>query len=277
MTMPRFFKSTAQTVVIAAAYYAFGYLGLKLGVPPISASAVWPAAGIALGAVLLWEKRVLPGLWLGAILINLHWWYEADHPARSILLALTAGVAVLLQAQAGAGLLRRKTDTPCTLATGEDMLWFLLIGGASSLISAALCILMMTCTGTLKSADVVTSGLTWWVGDALGTFTLTPLMLIAFGRPRALWRSRVLPVGLPMMACMVFVVIFFFLARDSQPILIGWIILVNGFMLTSLLGAFLLALTGHTHAVEKEVANIVSAASQGNKPWRGNIGGCDKF
>src|SRR5215475_8176089 len=60
----------ARTLLVAIAYYAAGRLGLLLAIPPGYASAFWPAAGIALAAVLIWGNRVWPGISLASFLAN---------------------------------------------------------------------------------------------------------------------------------------------------------------------------------------------------------------
>jgi len=43
---------------VAGAYFVAGKLALQMAIPPGYATAVWPAAGIALGAVLWYGPRV---------------------------------------------------------------------------------------------------------------------------------------------------------------------------------------------------------------------------
>ena len=59
-----------QVILLAAAYLAAAWIGLAFAIPPGNATAVWPASGIALAAVLLLGMRVWPGVWLGALLAN---------------------------------------------------------------------------------------------------------------------------------------------------------------------------------------------------------------
>ncbi|MFZ4860311.1 MAG: MASE1 domain-containing protein [Desulfuromonadaceae bacterium] len=59
--------STARlTVCIAPAYALLGALGLMLAIGPGYASPIFPAAGLALVAALLFSRRALPGIWLGS-------------------------------------------------------------------------------------------------------------------------------------------------------------------------------------------------------------------
>jgi integral membrane sensor domain MASE1 len=65
-------RSLIQVILLAAAYLAAAAVGLMgFAVEPARvATAVWPASGIALAAILLLGTRVWPGVWLGALLAN---------------------------------------------------------------------------------------------------------------------------------------------------------------------------------------------------------------
>jgi integral membrane sensor domain MASE1 len=60
----------AMVSIIATAYWAIGKLALLLAIPPGYATAVWPPAGIALAAFLVYGTRVWPGVVLGSFLVN---------------------------------------------------------------------------------------------------------------------------------------------------------------------------------------------------------------
>src|SRR5438046_10281597 len=57
--------------ILTAVYFIAGKLGLMLASLHASASPVWPAAGIALGALLVLGYRVWPAIFVGAFLVNL--------------------------------------------------------------------------------------------------------------------------------------------------------------------------------------------------------------
>src|SRR5258708_2241226 len=56
---------------LALVYFVAGKLGLKLAYFHPSATAVWPPTGIALVAFLMLGYRVWPGIFLGALMVNL--------------------------------------------------------------------------------------------------------------------------------------------------------------------------------------------------------------
>src|SRR6266478_10187862 len=57
--------------LLALVYFIAGKFGLMLASLHASASPVWPAAGIALAALLVLGYRVWPAIFLGAFLVNM--------------------------------------------------------------------------------------------------------------------------------------------------------------------------------------------------------------
>src|ERR1043166_4666156 len=66
-----FARDALLIAAIAAVYFCTGKLGLRLAFLNQSATAVWPPTGISLAAVLLFGRRIWPGIWLGAFLVNI--------------------------------------------------------------------------------------------------------------------------------------------------------------------------------------------------------------
>ena len=62
---------TVEVILITAvAYFLLGYIGQLMAVPPGFATIIWPAAGLALAAVLAFGQRALPGVFIGAFSIS---------------------------------------------------------------------------------------------------------------------------------------------------------------------------------------------------------------
>ena len=78
---------------LAAAYAVAGRVALLLAIPPGYATAIWPAAGIALAGALLWGNRVWPGIVLGSFLVNV-WtgWSPSSAASLGKALALPLGI-----------------------------------------------------------------------------------------------------------------------------------------------------------------------------------------
>src|SRR5205823_844341 len=69
--MPRRgFSGVTAFAGLTLIYFLAGKLGLKLAFLHASASPVWPPAGIALGALLVFGYRTWPAIFVGAFLVN---------------------------------------------------------------------------------------------------------------------------------------------------------------------------------------------------------------
>src|SRR6059058_4336628 len=67
----RHFSRIFALVALTTLYFLAGKLGLRLAFVHASASAVWPPAGIALAALLLFGYGAWPAIFLGAFLVNM--------------------------------------------------------------------------------------------------------------------------------------------------------------------------------------------------------------
>ncbi|MGH8077107.1 MAG: MASE1 domain-containing protein, partial [Lysobacter sp.] len=95
-------------LMLAVGYYLTGRLALLMAIPPGYATAVWPAAGLALAGLLRFGYRAWPGIVLGSFLIN----FPTARAASDALLpamhvATSVGCGAALQAVVGTWLIRR--------------------------------------------------------------------------------------------------------------------------------------------------------------------------
>jgi PAS domain S-box-containing protein len=201
----------AKLAATATAYYVVGRLGLLLAIPPGYATAVWPASGIALAGTLLFGYRVWPGILLASFLINVETSLDTTSTAsilNTTVLAASIGMGASLQAIAGAFLIRRFTQYPTAFVEARDIIKFLLLGGpVSSLVNATWGVTSLLLGGVIQPVDYLFHWWTWWVGDAIGVITFTPLILIWAVKPAVFSHGRQISLAL----CLAFalVVIFF--------------------------------------------------------------------
>ena len=199
-TSPRGWVQWALPLGLTAlAYFGAGLAALKLPIPPEFASPLYPAAGIALASVLVFGRRMLVGVGLGALAVNL-----AIHGSRGFADPAVAAVpyllalAAVLQSGAGAFLVNRFVGKPLTLTLPRDVAAFLACCVASSVVGAGLSTLVLRAANVIAPAQVPITGATWWLGDLVGLLIVAPIVLTLIGRPRAEWAPRRLSVGLTM-------------------------------------------------------------------------------
>ncbi|MEQ1740644.1 MAG: MASE1 domain-containing protein, partial [Methyloglobulus sp.] len=70
-------------------FYVAGRLTFPLAWSQSYAGAVWPPAGIGLGAVLLWGYAVLPGIYLADLLLHYEMFHLSDAPSKQLIFFLS--------------------------------------------------------------------------------------------------------------------------------------------------------------------------------------------
>jgi hypothetical protein len=190
-----------------------GKFGLLLAIPPGYATAIWPPAGIALAAILLYGSRVWPGIVLGSVLVNIGTAVETTSIAvllKSVALAMSIGLGAALQAVAGAYLVRRYVGFPSALTREREIGAFLVLGGPlSCLINATMSATMLWLGGKIPWVLTPLTWWTWWVGDTIGVLIVTPLILSWVAEPRQSWRHRRLALTLALVGTLALAVVFF--------------------------------------------------------------------
>ncbi|HJQ92740.1 MAG TPA: MASE1 domain-containing protein, partial [Candidatus Thermoplasmatota archaeon] len=78
-------ETAARLSALAIAYYGLARLGLLFSPIDGLASPVWPPAGLALAATVLWGWRALPAVFVGAAALE---WSVTQSPGVSLALAL---------------------------------------------------------------------------------------------------------------------------------------------------------------------------------------------
>jgi len=215
------FASVAgKIMLLALAFLITGRLAMLLAIPPGFVSAIFPPVGVALAAVLIWGYPLLLGVFLGSTLLNLSLAVASVTQLGWQHLPVACGIALgtTVQCLCACWLIRRFIGFPNPLTADRSIMLLLLIGGPlTCLLSAS------AGTAVLYAHQIITPGQTlfswwsWWIGDSIGVLIATPLMFIAFARPREIWRSRIGTVGLPLLlSCVLMVVLFFRTSADEQ-------------------------------------------------------------
>jgi diguanylate cyclase (GGDEF)-like protein len=207
-------------IVLSAVFYAAAWVGLKMAIEPGFASPVWPAAGIALAALLLYGKHLWPGILIGSFFINLPGSIDAGSGMsiiQSMVVPASIGLGSSLQALVGYWLIRRYVDLGAGLLDARSVVLFLGLGApVSSLVSASWGVVTLSLSGIIETSDLAYSWITWWSGDCLGVLFMLPLIFIWLAEPREIWASRKTRVAMPLMITIGTVVIIFFVASQQQ-------------------------------------------------------------
>jgi PAS domain S-box-containing protein len=165
-----------RSAVLAGACFALCVAGWVIARPPGYASALWPAAGIALAGLLRWGAVVWPGVFAGNFAFGV--WLDPSPVGLAIAAALAAAAA--LQGALGAALTRRLVEEPSAWID-ERAVWCFLwrAGPFPCLMAPTLGVATLVTAGELPLDRIGAYWLTWWTGNTLGTVLFAPPLLVS--------------------------------------------------------------------------------------------------
>jgi signal transduction histidine kinase/ActR/RegA family two-component response regulator len=189
--MPRRgFSGVTAFVGLVLIYFLAGKLGLKLAFLHVSASPVWPPAGVALGALLVLGYRTWPAIFVGAFLVNVT-------TAGNFGTSLAIGAGNTLEALCGAWLVNRFADGIDVFEHSKNVFKFAFAAVASTVVSPTIGVTSLALAGFADWARYGAIWMTWWLGDAAGDLIFAPVVILWGMRPRWRWSGKKdLEVGL---------------------------------------------------------------------------------
>ena len=178
-------------------YFIAGKLALKVAFLNANASPVWPAAGIALAALLVLGYRAWPAIFLGAFLVNLT-------TAGTIGTSLGIAVGNTLEAVCGAWLINRFAGGTTAFDRAGNVFKFALAVIVSTLISPTLGLTSLALGGFAPWSDYNAIWLTWWLGDVTGDLVMAPFVVLwCTGMALRRTRSEIVEVSLLFFALLI--------------------------------------------------------------------------
>jgi signal transduction histidine kinase/integral membrane sensor domain MASE1/ActR/RegA family two-component response regulator len=170
----------AELGAVTAIYLLSARLGLLLASSNGGVSPVWPAAGIALSAVLIRGVRVWPAVILGELLGN----FLIPVPVAAVYgMALGNALSAVLGAAVYQKVAQRRKD----LGILAIPLGLGLAALINPLVSAGIGVFSLGAAGAIAWAAAPGMMKTWWVGDCLGVLSVTPTVLAVH---RGRWNGR---------------------------------------------------------------------------------------
>jgi len=192
-------------VGLAAVYYLAAKLGLRFAYINSSVTTIWPPAGIALAAFVLFGYRVWPAIFGGAFLANF---------TTTGLVLPSIGIATgnTLEGLLAAYLVNRFARGGRVFDRVRDILRFTLLAALlSTTVAASLGVLSLALSGLVSSADAPRVWLTWWLGDAVGDIVIAPFLILWIGvKPTPVWSRKQLieAIGLGLVTALVTLALF---------------------------------------------------------------------
>ena len=168
-------RSTLPTIglclIVAVVYFAGAELGLSLASFHENVTPVWPPTGIAIASLLIFGRRVWPGVLLGALAANL---------PTHISVASTIGIAIgnTLEAVVAYSLLQKSKQWHNSFDSVGEVLTFVVYAAVlAPLVSATMGSLTICFGDPNRWADFWSLWLTWWMGDGFGALIVSPFLL----------------------------------------------------------------------------------------------------
>jgi CHASE1-domain containing sensor protein len=214
-TTPSLAQKGVIVVALAIGYAVLGKLALQLATGAGYASPLWPSAGLALAAALIWGNWACLGVLLGSYVNNL---FLGDLFAVSNhVLSLSIGVGGAMQALWGASLIRRFVGFPTPLDDGGTISRFFILGAAvASIVNSVMGTGALWAQGVISAAQAPQTWAVWWVGDALGVVVFTPVVLALGMKEKAFWTRRRIPISLSSIVTLGLAVMVFQSAKSLE-------------------------------------------------------------
>ena len=165
------YRYVSQLAIVFALYFGVGKLGLAVPFTSSNISPVWPAAGIAVAAVLVWGIQIAPAIALAAFLVN----FLTPIPTSA---SIAIGLGNASSAVVAGYLLVRFSDFQISLPRLRDVLRLVTVAAVvATTIAATVGVTALTITHAKAWSGYGSAWRIWWLGDAMGVLVVTPLVL----------------------------------------------------------------------------------------------------
>lgn len=155
--------------LLALAYFVTGWLGLQIPYAGTHITLVWLPTGIAVAALLRWDRAVWPGIFVGAFLVNLS-------IGSSVLLASGIAVGNTIGPFLAAEWLRRR-GFHVVFDRRKDIGYFIFSACLGMIFSATGGVLDLYFAGLVPLRELDSAWLSWWMGDTVGVLLAAPILL----------------------------------------------------------------------------------------------------
>jgi len=158
-------------VFLALVYFSAAEIGLSLASVHTNVTPVWPPAGIAIASLLIFGRKLWPGIFAGALAANL----MTNIPVASAFSIAIGNTVLPLLAY---WLLLRVVRWRESLDSVSEVLVFVACAAvAAPLVSATVGSLSLCLGGAAEWPRFTSLWLTWWMGDGFGALIVGSLLL----------------------------------------------------------------------------------------------------
>ncbi len=170
-------SSIALTIIIATAYTATGLFSMMVTEIPGRISIIWLPSGIALAAAIIYGRRSLYGIALGAFVVNLIG-HTQNYSLVSILLSVVVTAGSVIQAFPGKEVISRILKGHNPLDSANYAIKYFLTLPVPGVVAALIGVPALVVAGALSPDLAGNSFIFWCIGDTLGMIFFATLLLV---------------------------------------------------------------------------------------------------
>ena len=175
-------------LLVTVAYFSLAYASELLFTPTHTFFTIRLAPAFGLIAALVYGLPALIGVFLGEFL----YFYILHHSEITIPVSITLAAIAVLYAYIGIRLIQRYIELPNPLTSSSDCFkFFTLAGAAASLVPSLLAVYCLSLTEPAVQQSFWLLGTHWWLGQVLGVFIISPIILCFAWKSIPEWQARI--------------------------------------------------------------------------------------
>ena len=165
------YRYVLQLAFVFALYFGAGKLGLTVPFTSSNVSPIWPAAGVAVAAVLIWGIQIAPAIAFAAFLVN----FLTPVPTFA---SIAIGLGNASSAVIAGYLLKHFADFETSLPRLKDVLRLVVVAAVlATAVAASVGVTALTLVDAKAWTGYGSAWRIWWLGDAMGVLVVAPLLL----------------------------------------------------------------------------------------------------
>jgi signal transduction histidine kinase len=170
-----------QNAVLLAVYLAFSIPSLTFAELQPNTSLVWPVSGVAVAAAVIFGWKILPAIFVGALVTNFYALMQAGLPFSPAMVATVAGVALANTGEAGVAgwLVHRYAGGSDPFSRSHFACRFVLLGAVlPAMISALGGVTSLILGGFASGSDLGDLSVKWFTANLAGTLIVGGALLL---------------------------------------------------------------------------------------------------
>ncbi|MBL8021457.1 MAG: SpoIIE family protein phosphatase [Leptospirales bacterium] len=185
-----------RNAIVAAAYVAAAKVGFFLAFFNSQVSPIWPPEGVALAALLVWGRFVLPGILLGAFLAN---FLNNPHIPTAVMIGIgnSAGAALNMF------LILSLCKTRKIFSSSRVLFRYFISIVPGSALSASVGVSALWLYGFVPGPDYPETWTTWFAGELQGFLIVAPFLITWSAVAREIWEPKKIVEGLLLVLALV--------------------------------------------------------------------------